>query len=91
MRVDQAELETVIPQPGGAVLVVGGAHRGARATLQDIDTANYRAQVGMNSGGRARSGRYEQAPQGVCESSCLLERSLAAAAAAPRIPAHSLE
>jgi DNA/RNA-binding protein KIN17 len=45
VRVDQAELETVIPQPGGAVLVVGGPHKGTRATLQDIDTAKYRAQV----------------------------------------------
>ncbi len=30
VRVDQAQLETVIPSPGGAVLVVNGAHRGCR-------------------------------------------------------------
>lgn len=34
VRVDQAEMETVIPQPGGAVLVVNGLHRGAQATLK---------------------------------------------------------
>ncbi|GAB4819464.1 hypothetical protein N2152v2_006510 [Parachlorella kessleri] len=50
VRVDQAELETVIPQPGGAVLVVGGQYKGARATLQDIDTKKYRAQVKLRSG-----------------------------------------
>jgi hypothetical protein len=30
VRVDQAHLETVIPAPGGAVLVVNGQHRGCR-------------------------------------------------------------
>lgn len=32
------------------MLVVGGAYRGARATLEDIDTARFRAQVRLRSG-----------------------------------------
>jgi DNA/RNA-binding protein KIN17 len=44
LQVDQAELETVVPQPGGLVLVVNGLHRGARGTLLQIDTKRF--QVG---------------------------------------------
>ncbi|GFR52671.1 hypothetical protein Agub_g15295 [Astrephomene gubernaculifera] len=55
VRVDQAQLETVIPSPGGAVLVVNGAHRGCRGTLLSIDTARYQAQVRLTEGpGRGR-------------------------------------
>lgn len=56
MRVDQAELETVIPQPGGAVLVVGGPHKGARATLLDIDTAGFKAKVRLQGGSLCKDG-----------------------------------
>lgn len=45
VRVDQAELETVIPKPGGAVLVVGGRWRGCKGTLEGIDEAAYKASV----------------------------------------------
>lgn len=34
VRVDQAELETVIPKPGGRVLIVNGAYRGATAEVR---------------------------------------------------------
>lgn len=44
VQVDQAELETVVPQPGGSVLVLNGPHRGTKGTLQGIDTKRF--QVG---------------------------------------------
>ena len=50
VRVDQAELETVIPQPGGDVLVLNGPHRGARGTLVDIDTGRFQARVELRDG-----------------------------------------
>ncbi|EFJ48020.1 splicing factor-like protein [Volvox carteri f. nagariensis] len=50
VRVDQAHLETVIPSPGGQVLVLNGANRGRRGTLLAIDTAKYQAQVKLIDG-----------------------------------------
>jgi DNA/RNA-binding protein KIN17 len=46
IRIDQAELETVLPAPGGAVLVVNGHHRGLAGRLLAIDVSKYQAQVG---------------------------------------------
>ena len=48
VRVDQAHLETVIPSPGGAVLVVNGAFRGCKAALLGINTDKFQAQVGRD-------------------------------------------
>ena len=45
IRVDQAELETVIPSAGGRVRVVNGAHRGNRGELLEIDTSRFAALV----------------------------------------------
>ena len=45
VRVDQAELETVIPQAGGAVLVVTGPMKGCKGTLVAIDEKAYAAEV----------------------------------------------
>eukprot|EP00879_Flechtneria_rotunda_P011949 GHRR01012480.1.p2 GENE.GHRR01012480.1~~GHRR01012480.1.p2 ORF type:complete len:164 (+),score=67.56 GHRR01012480.1:766-1257(+) len=50
IRIDQAELETVLPAPGGQVLVVNGTYRGSHGTLQGIDTGRYQAQVLLTSG-----------------------------------------
>ncbi|KAG2441697.1 hypothetical protein HXX76_003313 [Chlamydomonas incerta] len=50
VRVDQAHLETVIPAPGGSVLVVNGQHRGCRGTLQSINESKYQAQVRLGEG-----------------------------------------
>ncbi|KAL5211660.1 hypothetical protein ABZP36_022507 [Zizania latifolia] len=38
LRVDQDELETVIPQIGGLVRIVNGAYRGSNARLLSVDT-----------------------------------------------------
>ncbi|XP_031490273.1 KIN17-like protein [Nymphaea colorata] len=50
LRVDQQELETVIPQIGGLVRIVNGAYRGSNARLLAIDTANYCAKVQIEKG-----------------------------------------
>ena len=36
IKLDQDDMETVIPSAGGHVLVINGAYRGARARLQAI-------------------------------------------------------
>lgn len=53
VRVDQAELETVVPQPGGSVLVVSGPWQGRRGTLLSITEADYSAEVSVEDGTRS--------------------------------------
>ena len=50
LRIDQAQLETVLPSPGGAVLVLMGQHAGARATMLGVDTQRFKAQVQLQGG-----------------------------------------
>ncbi|KAG6734802.1 hypothetical protein I3842_01G288200 [Carya illinoinensis] len=50
LRVDQAELETVIPQIGGLVRIVNGAYRGAIAKLLGVDTEKFCARVQIEKG-----------------------------------------
>lgn len=50
LRVDQEELETVIPQIGGLVRIVNGAYRGSDARLFSVDTENYCAKVQIEKG-----------------------------------------
>lgn len=50
LRVDQEELETVIPQIGGLVRIVNGAYRGSNARLLSVDTENYCASVQIEKG-----------------------------------------
>ncbi|GAB4850720.1 DNA/RNA-binding protein kin17 [Ancistrocladus abbreviatus] len=50
LRVDQEELETVIPQIGGFVRIVNGAYRGSNARLISVDTDNYCAKVQVEKG-----------------------------------------
>ena len=45
LRVDQADLETVIPKEGGSVLVLAGQYKGQQAILLKIDTKSFQAQV----------------------------------------------
>ena len=53
VRVDQAQLETVLPSPGGSVLCVNGQYRGSKASLMSIDVDKFQAQVcaGVCGGG----------------------------------------
>ncbi|XP_054822717.1 KIN17-like protein [Prosopis cineraria] len=50
LRVDQAELETVIPQIGGLVKIVNGAYRGSTARLLGVDTDHFCAKVQIEKG-----------------------------------------
>ncbi|CAN0904044.1 KIN17-like protein [Linum grandiflorum] len=50
LRVDQVELETVIPQIGGLVKIVNGAYRGSNARLLGVDTDNFCAKVQIEKG-----------------------------------------
>lgn len=43
-------LETVIPKPGGSVLVVGGPHAGAAGKLVGVDVDAFSAQVTLDDG-----------------------------------------
>ena len=45
VRIDQAELETVIPNPGGPVLVLLGPQRGCKGELVEIDEKRFRALI----------------------------------------------
>ncbi|KAL6980525.1 DNA/RNA-binding protein kin17 [Sarracenia purpurea var. burkii] len=50
LRVDQEELETVIPQIGGLVRIVNGAYRGSQAKLLAVDTDKFCARVQIEKG-----------------------------------------
>ncbi|XWS74977.1 hypothetical protein CRYUN_Cryun01aG0045200 [Craigia yunnanensis] len=50
LRVDQEELETVIPQIGGVVKIVNGAYRGSDARLLGVDTEKFCAKVQIEKG-----------------------------------------
>ncbi len=47
---DQAQLETVLPAPGGTVLVVRGESEGVRGKLVEINEEKFRAQVLLKNG-----------------------------------------
>lgn len=53
IQIDQAELETVLPSPGGRVLVVNGPYRGTKGRLLGIDTKKFQAEVELLSGSAA--------------------------------------
>jgi DNA/RNA-binding protein KIN17 len=48
LKVDQEHLETVLPSPGGRVVVLAGPHRGVVGTLVAIDEAAYSATVRLS-------------------------------------------
>lgn len=50
LRVDQEELETVIPQIGGLVKIVNGAYRGSNAKLLAVDTDKFCAKLQIEKG-----------------------------------------
>lgn len=53
LQVDQAELETVLPQPGGTVRVLQGAYRGCKASMLGIDEQNFKAKIRLMDGKQA--------------------------------------
>ncbi|GLT43862.1 hypothetical protein SLA2020_177910 [Shorea laevis] len=50
LRVDQEELETVIPQIGGLLRIVNGAYRRSNARLLGVDTEKFCAKVQIEKG-----------------------------------------
>ena len=55
LKVDQAQLETVIPKEGGRVVVLRGKHEGSGGTLVGVSAKRYQAEVEMGGPGGARS------------------------------------
>eukprot|EP00300_Choanocystis_sp_HF-7_P001435 c11158_g1_i1.p1 GENE.c11158_g1_i1~~c11158_g1_i1.p1 ORF type:complete len:509 (-),score=143.86 c11158_g1_i1:92-1459(-) len=63
IKIDQEDLETVIPAIGGAVVFVQGPYRGLKAELQSVDIEKFNCTVVMttrqNKGERVRGVAYE--------------------------------
>ena len=61
LKVDQADLQTVVPRHGGMACFVRGPHRGTRAELTDIDVAAFNASLRLIDSGGAivRGVEYE--------------------------------
>eukprot|EP01134_Creolimax_fragrantissima_P000467 CFRG0467T1 len=45
IKIDQAHLETVIPQIGGTVIVLNGKYQGERGMLESVDTDKFSASI----------------------------------------------
>ncbi|KAJ4961765.1 hypothetical protein NE237_021675 [Protea cynaroides] len=50
LRIDQEELETVLPQIGGLVRIVNGPYHGSNARLISVDTENFYVKVQIEKG-----------------------------------------
>lgn len=51
VKVDQAQLETVIPAIGRRVMILSGARRGEEAILKELDIAKFSAKLCLERGG----------------------------------------
>lgn len=47
---DQAQLETVLPSPGGRVVLLKGIHSGAVGEMLGVDTDKFQARVKVKDG-----------------------------------------
>ncbi|CAJ0572805.1 unnamed protein product, partial [Mesorhabditis spiculigera] len=64
LKLDQAHVETVIPQVGREMMIVNGAYRGSKATLLEIDQEAFAVHLKLSSGlckGREITVPYEDA------------------------------
>eukprot|EP01102_Stenamoeba_stenopodia_P006257 TRINITY_DN1712_c0_g1_i2.p1 TRINITY_DN1712_c0_g1~~TRINITY_DN1712_c0_g1_i2.p1 ORF type:complete len:300 (-),score=85.37 TRINITY_DN1712_c0_g1_i2:91-990(-) len=52
IRIDQEQLETVLPAPGGKVKLVNGIHKGELATLLSVKVEDFCASVRLDTGPR---------------------------------------
>lgn len=59
LKLDQQDLETVIPRIGGKVLVVNGQYAGKTGRLESINTDRFCASVVLDDAGRAVEVPYE--------------------------------
>jgi DNA/RNA-binding protein KIN17 len=55
LKLDQSQLETVIPLVGGKVKVVNGAYRGDEAVLTAVNVDKYTATVKLETGPKTGS------------------------------------
>lgn len=55
IRVDQQELETVVPSPGKRVLVVRGQYKGIVGTLTSLEKEKYGAMIQLKHNGQDKS------------------------------------
>jgi len=55
LRVDDRELETVVPPPGKPVVVVLGRHRGRHGDVAETDKAGRRVRIVLKGGGDEKS------------------------------------
>lgn len=53
LQVDQAELETVLPQPGGTVRILQGPYKGCKASMMGIDEHKFKAKIRLLDGKQA--------------------------------------
>jgi len=53
IKIDQEDVETVVPQIGGSVLILNGRCRGSSATLLAIDERNFNVSVKVEGGQHA--------------------------------------
>jgi len=66
LKVDQDDLETVLPALGSQLLIVNGAYRGERATLQSINRDAFNANVSILAGA-ARGRIVTKAYEDICK------------------------
>ena len=59
LKLDQDDLETVIPAAGGRVLLVNGAWRGESATLLDMNETSFCVRVKLDTGRVLDAVEYE--------------------------------
>lgn len=53
LELDQDDLETVIPKPGGRVLLLRGPYRGLKATVTSINFNSYSVDLALTKSGQA--------------------------------------
>ncbi len=55
LKLDQGQLETVIPALGSRVRIVNGAYRGEEASLLALNTDKFKAQLRLETGPQSTS------------------------------------
>ena len=67
IKIDQNDLQTVLPKVGGHVVVVKGALRGMTGVLKKLDLDNFVAVVTLDSGGTAENATRRFEYEDICK------------------------
>src|SRR5690242_2731593 len=67
LKIDQDELETVIPQIGGTVKIVNGEYRGEVGTLLAVDQDKFAARVKITSEGEHKGRETWEEYEDICK------------------------